>query len=439
MCLSSHFLSLALSSLPQQFCYTNFAVLVSTKANRTRFCEEILLKPAIFQKLFLSWSFTIRAYFLHLLVFRLARVNDFPHPKDDPNGKTAVSVARVFGQRLDEIRKRHDELSPSPASTDDGSEEDPDDFARFKRRPQSFVSTIKHTPSVHRTESASVTKAERVLGIGMPDPVLSPKGEQKVQSRAAKWLRALGGKGSKGKPNGGTTGVTSGSFSSLDSPLITNEPRRRKMTALDELDLDDLDSDSDGSDEGNSSLQSSNRLDSSEPRSDASDSSEPPRALQDGAERAVDPAETNHGDNIAMDASFDLQSPTSPFPPTAPGTTAGRSSAASPRVSRAFSKRSSILPGPAFDLVGDDETPVPTIPAHLRNGYDKALHIYAVQSLREYEQTVQVSKTYQKPTFLQTHFSFSSFHLSRNTMSSSNLKPIQMFQQFQDWAFTGLK
>jgi hypothetical protein len=27
-----------------------------------------LLNPAVFEKLFLSWSFTIRAYFLHLLV-----------------------------------------------------------------------------------------------------------------------------------------------------------------------------------------------------------------------------------------------------------------------------------------------------------------------------------------------------------------------------------
>lgn len=59
------------STLPvrtEQFCYSNFAVLTSTKRNRERFCEEILLKPKIFQKLFLSWSFTIRAYFLHLLV-----------------------------------------------------------------------------------------------------------------------------------------------------------------------------------------------------------------------------------------------------------------------------------------------------------------------------------------------------------------------------------
>lgn len=56
-----------LMPLPQ-FCYSNFAVLSSTMKNRTRFCEEILLDRHIFEKLFLSWSFTIRAYFLHLLV-----------------------------------------------------------------------------------------------------------------------------------------------------------------------------------------------------------------------------------------------------------------------------------------------------------------------------------------------------------------------------------
>lgn len=307
-------------------------------------------------------------------------------------GKTSVNVARSFGQRLDEIRKRHDELSPSPSSTDAGSsEEDADDFARFKKRPQSFVSTIRHTPSIHRPESASVTKAERVLGIGMPDPVLAPKGEQKVQSRAAKWLRALGGKGSKGKAYGGGTvgsGAAASPFASMDSPLISNEPRRRKMIPLDELDLDDLDSDSDASDEGDSGFQSgSSKFDTSESRSNVNDPS-----LDSAKPVDTEPIEANHGDNIAMDASFDLQSPTSPFPPSASGVTAGRSSAASPRVSRAFSKRSSILPGPAYDLVGDDEPPVPAIPAHLRHGYDKSLHIYAIQSLREYEQTVQVSR-----------------------------------------------
>ncbi|MCO5613976.1 hypothetical protein L7F22_068256 [Adiantum nelumboides] len=69
------------------FCYSNFAVLTDTRQHRERFFEDILLHPAIFQKLFLSWSFTIRAYFLHLLVFRLARINDFSNPDDDPKGR----------------------------------------------------------------------------------------------------------------------------------------------------------------------------------------------------------------------------------------------------------------------------------------------------------------------------------------------------------------
>ena len=33
---------------------------------------------------------------------------------------------------------------------------------------------------------------------------------------------------------------------------------------------------------------------------------------------------------------------------------------------------------------------MPSVPKHLRRSYDKTLHVYAVQSLREYEQTVQV-------------------------------------------------
>ncbi len=50
------------------FCYANFGLLISTKTTRLKICEEILLKPSVFHKFFLSWSFTIRAYFLHLLV-----------------------------------------------------------------------------------------------------------------------------------------------------------------------------------------------------------------------------------------------------------------------------------------------------------------------------------------------------------------------------------
>lgn len=446
------------------FCYSNFAVLTSTSKNRIRFCEEILLNPKIFQKLFLSWSFTIRAYFLHLLVFRLARINDFAAPEDDIKGKTAISVARLFNQRLDEIRKRHDELSPTASSTDSGSEEE-DDLSRFKKRPQSFVSTIRHTPSVHKLESpSSMTKAERVLGIGMPDPVLSSKGENKAQSRAAKWLRVLGGKGSSTK---GGSGGGKRLESQIGSPYLADSPNidrgsprmihdgRKRMPKLDEYDFDsDEEEEEDENDSYNGSThrEEEGGVDEEVPKAEetafefsfearpghrdqqSQSDSINSKANGAGSNSNAEDEDKQINDHIAPNVSFDLQSPTSSLPPQAgslldgvtnPATIASAGNGKLPapnthsRISRAFSKRQSILPGPAFNLVSheaeseedEDEDGTSNIinihemdPSqlfafqHSRNKkknlskadpYGSNLHIYAVQSLREYEQTVQ--------------------------------------------------
>lgn len=395
------------------FCYSNFAVLTSTTRHRTRFCEEILLNGRIFQKLFLSWSFTIRAYFLHLLVFRLARINDFPLTDEDPDNKTAVIVARLFNMRLDEIRARHDELSPPPSSTDSGSEEDAEEAGQSKGRPQSFVSTIRHTPSIQQSAEPglAVSKAERVLGIGMPDPVLSSgKGESKTQSRAAKWLRALGGRSTSKNAKGNKSGTALSNASSLPSPVvenpfIMNEPRK-PMPRVDEIDFDSED-DASGSRPSSSEGQSN----SDTPKADDGqfDFGNDPSNVDLTRQQATS-SPTSHHDNLAPDMAFDLQSPMATLPGdrTAPTT---RSPAHQARISRAFSKRSSILPRPAFDLVSQDDgktetgleeegdlrastvdeqkgKPVKTEP------YDRKLHTYAVQSLREYEQTVQEHDEY---------------------------------------------
>lgn len=429
------------------FCYSNFAVLTDTRKHRERFFEDILLHPTIFQKLFLSWSFTIRAYFLHLLVFRLARINDFSNPDDDPNGKTSVRVIKLFNKRLDEIRKRHDELSPpisSSGSQSEGDEED-DDFARFKRRPQSFVSTIRHTPSVHKMETSptAVTKAERVLGIGMPDPVLSNKAENKAQSRAAKWLRALGGKSSS-KNNKGGVGWGGGAQRNLinDTPRIFNQPRKT-LPRLDEIDIF---SDEDGTE----AESGSNRIDFTSKESEDGDTT--PRA-EDGLEFHFEPKpghkDTPNGvaneasgtaiendtaalpaanEHINSEMSFDLQNPLPGVGGLPDGATGNDPS--QQRISRAFSRRRSLLPGPAYSLVhgesesesdnaterGEEDELTMSGKSSLEEGtvrsretptsallneknrssifvigqpYDRTLHIYAVQSLREYEQTVQ--------------------------------------------------
>jgi Protein of unknown function (DUF1765) len=430
------------------FCYSNFAVLTDTRQHRERFFEDILLHPAIFQKLFLSWSFTIRAYFLHLLVFRLARINDFSNPDDDPKGKTSVRVIKLFNKRLDEIRKRHDELSPPISSSDSQSEGDEDDdFARFKRRPQSFVSTIRHTPSVHKmeTSASAVTKAERVLGIGLPDPVLSNKAESKAQSRAAKWLRALGGKGSaKGNKGGSGLGGGAGHKNMTNEmPKIFNQPRNT-LPRLDEIDIfsdDDEETEAENemnrsgftareSDDGDVTPRAEDGLEFHfEPKAGHKDTphearNDVPSAPMDNDASAL-PAANEH---INSEMSFDLQNPL-PGVGGLPDGTSGNDPSQQ-RISRAFSRRRSLLPGPAYSLVhgesesegdnlterGEDDQLTTSGKSSLDEGtvrsrgtptsaltneknrasvfvigqpYDRTLHIYAVQSLREYEQTVQ--------------------------------------------------
>lgn len=437
-----------------QFCYSNFAVLTSTSKNRIRFCEEILLHPKIFQKLFLSWSFTIRAYFLHLLVFRLARINDFAQPEDDTKGRTAISVARLFNQRLDEIRKRHDELSPSTSSADSGSE-DEGDLNRFKTRPQSFVSTIKQTPSMNKHGSPSaMTKAERVLGIGLPDPALSTKGENKAQSRAAKWLRALGGKGASkgGKQSedfrgGGGTAYNSGSpkleFNGPylgDSPRLHGSESQRRMPKLDETDLfsDEDDDDTDDSvpseDGGVSTPKAEGNFEFSFQAHDGHQEQQNRLGLSSGEvsprhkgsfAQLQDDQDKSLNDHISPKLSFDLQSHASSLPPQTDASSNGLgpngllpvpTNHGQGRVSRAFSRRESILPGPAYNLVSHeseseeddaskaghsaedlDPSSFFTYQRNLKkkqqaekvDPYSQNLHIYAVQSLREYEQTVQ--------------------------------------------------
>jgi hypothetical protein len=462
------------------FSYSNFALLISTAEHRRRFCQEILLDRKIFHKLFLSWSFTIRAYFLHLLVFRLARISDFELPLGDPKGKIAVEVAVTFNQRLDEIRKRHNELTPDTGDglTSDEEEEEVDDdrkdgdtsstYSRLSRRPASFVSTIRKTPSVHQAESpaSGMTKAERVLGIGLPDAVLAggkSPGGGKSTSKAAQWFRSLS-KGGKGQTSEGKGGA-GGSTPFVDSPTISNQPRM-KPDAFSHLDFDDDDDDDDDDEQGDEGgynddssnfdddsngvirrtplgsrgAQSEYEFDFASPRAAATaaamaesrSSASGRRASADGvtvsspatgasAAEAASTAASLDPDHLAGDTIFDLQNPTLQNPPQAAvdaanahssGVAPTRRRPSSSRMSRSFSRRTSILPGPACDLMesadgalqdpdesmGSEHFATASSSVHQQQqqqqqqqkvredtAYAQRLHVYATQGLREWE------------------------------------------------------
>ncbi|CDW94899.1 hypothetical protein, partial [Sporisorium scitamineum] len=370
------------------FCYANFGVLTATTENRLYFCEEILLKPSVFHKLFLSWSFTIRAYYLHLLVFRLARIRDFPSPKDDPNGRTAVRVVRLFNQRLELLRKRHNFFSPEVDSSSDGTKSE--DGRSRKSGTSTFVSTIKRASTDGGASSEGSVegrpKAEKIMGMTAVDPSATPaaknaEGKKVSHSKTKSWLKAFRSSSKQDVRGSGT-----------QSPRATNQGKGTPTAESDD------DSKTIGS--SRTTPRTSFESTSSDAMSDVSTLAG--RANGNGNGGAANAALTpTHDAGIAKDTVFDLQSTHAQHLPT-PGKTPQ-----SPRISKAFSRRASMLPGPASELVaglmeGEDEQvpPMPDVPSeHLGLGlsgvngaaevYSETLHIYAVQSLREYEQTVQ--------------------------------------------------
>ncbi|GAC94979.1 hypothetical protein PHSY_002552 [Pseudozyma hubeiensis SY62] len=397
------------------FCYANFGVLTATSENRVYFCEQILLKPSVFHKLFLSWSFTIRAYYLHLLVFRLARISDFPSPSDDPSGRTAVRVVRLFNQRLETLRKRHDVLSPETDSSSDGTKSE--DGRSRKSGTSTFVSTIKRASTDGEASSEGSNdgrpRAEKIMGMTAVDPRASPstkssESKKASHSKTKSWLKAF--RGAKDGKNGShraiqpfspTSGrATSGVESDDDSKTI-GSARTTPRTSFESASSDTLSDVSTlaGSVRGGKSKSGSGfEFDIKEQQKQ--------QQQQQGARSSSQATHSpTHDAGVAADTMFDLQSGHAQQPPT-PGRTP-----MSPRISKAFSRRASMLPGPASELVAEAEAqqvpPVPDLPTeHMGLGlsgvngggpdapraaevYDDTLHIYAVQSLREYEQTVQ--------------------------------------------------
>lgn len=415
------------------FCYANFGVLTSTTSSRIAFCEHILLKPAVFNKLFLSWSFTIRAYFLHLLVFRLARIRDFPRPLDDPSGMTAVRVVRLFNQRLEDLRKRHNQLSPDTDSSSDGGQSE--DAKSRKSGTSTFVSTIKRTSSESagpdvvqeakaKAEKLALTSTQPSKAIPSPGSFpASPAVDSKNNSasKTKTWLKSFrtGGRvaprpdvvDSPRKPEARTTEMqdeSRGVSSNKTTPRTSFESNSDAMSDVSTLagSIRTPKGDRNGAYEFDFKQQQQQTTPSkqqSSPRQSQQqqtkvapvqpDQSAPidglPRSTKGRPAALVVSSEAGSD----VDTVFDLQSTHMQLP--TPGHVPG-----SPRISRAFSRRASILPSAASDLVAgaaEGLPPVPGIPLqHLElsleagaSVYDDSLHVYAVSSLREYEQTVQ--------------------------------------------------
>lgn len=429
------------------FCYGNFGLLMSSTSLRTLLVEETLLQEEIFTKLFLSWSCTIRAYFLHLLVFRLAHIADFPVPQDDAAQTSATRVANLFHQRLNGVRTRYEQLLSYPSSGKEGGDPDrghtscshsrsgsssrsrsrslsihsairtivtdssrpgpatssrvtsaptmglpgvdftdawySDDSCKFASpvgtslgntpigTPTSTPSTPIGTPSL---SSSTLGKAERILGINSPQTLASWSGglaatahqtqPQPVETPSKRrWFRGLS---SKRKNRSDTVSSRGTSGESLIARREARFAKRMSFTSA-------------------FTAPSSLHL----PPSSSPTVSGPVEGETATPSRKSIGEQREH---ISPHASFDLQSSDRTAviedrggSPHCVSAEAGseRPSVRPVRVSREFTRQSSLVPGPARELVTLDTGSV-------QGSYARALQPYAMASLREYEQTVEV-------------------------------------------------
>lgn len=390
------------------FVYAHFEILTLRPLDRTELCESLLLDESLFQRLFLHWNSGCRGFFIRLLVWRVSRLGAIARDASAPPtpDQSIVSIFNLLNVRLEAVRTRHEQLEPADnLSTDEG-------FFRPKRSTICSTRGVKEAPwALYETGDEAGPVSEVKLPTGPPRvPNVNvrsnnterlqeekaapenPKADQNAVSKVVSWL-----KGGRSKKSGRADRPKPIAVPPLRSPAAAQEwptvplptkvetghvvtereqpPTSRTTGSNASPDL---------TRQGSSASTTSNR-EKRRSRGSAFFAFEFENGVVSRAD--VDPNLLSPGEPAAGATSppptSEASSPTRPQ-------SADRASALSPRVSVRFSKRSSILPPAALDLLkstGVDE--VPTIPERFRRtvetGYDRRLHPYAVRGLRDYE------------------------------------------------------
>lgn len=315
-------------------------------------------------------------------------------------GPEVVSIFNLLNVRLEAVRKRHEQLEPAGNLTTD------DTFFRPKRSTICSTRGVKEAPwasdegsddaSTVRDHIAAATSAleadsSRPERLAQSDPI-PDKPDQTAVSKMVSWLK--GGRKQKGgradRPKPLSLPIKNGNASAQ------NWPSAALPTKIETGDVQPPRDSSARSQNLSPPSPSANLVRSS---SSASSSKSEKRKSRGSAFFAF---EFENGVVSRADVDPNLLSPSAtenggPGSPAVAGSTSptrsrnsDRSAALSPRVSIRFSKRSSILPPAALDLLkstGIED--VPPIPERFRRtveiGYDKRLHPYAVRGLRDYE------------------------------------------------------
>ncbi|KAL7423767.1 hypothetical protein Q5752_001351 [Cryptotrichosporon argae] len=156
------------------FVFTHWEVLTAHADDRRELCLELLLEKQLFERLLLFWSQSVRSYILRLVVFRLGHLHTTS--ADPASHAVEIESVRLLQTRLEAIKRRHDELEPSPGSdaSSPSSPLPPSDAPPLTptdgsgtggagmTRSRSTITMIADSP-----RTGNVNKAEKLLGLGL--------------------------------------------------------------------------------------------------------------------------------------------------------------------------------------------------------------------------------------------------------------------------------
>ncbi|KAM0789642.1 hypothetical protein ACM66B_000446 [Microbotryomycetes sp. NB124-2] len=410
------------------FIYAHFEIFTLRPSDRDELCEHVILDEVLFERMYLHWNAGVRGYFIRLLVWRLSRlgITDAEQHPDRPRDPRILAIFGLMNERLEAIRKRHDELEPVQTLNDE------DNFFQPKRSTICSTRGVKEAPFTvdelaglfesdteddeddsQELVSSNVPAAENGRGAGGGGGK-SGIMEVATVARVVSWLK--GGLGKKSGSGGLRRGDLFADDESNSSPKTDTYEDVGDATTVEDGSSDGTRSSTTAPTTADTELESSAGSQSTpeatrrakrssrgpaffafefenglSPRSEVPDDSSASPTPRTGSSSmpsdsdAVSIASHGTADTVfplasGLRRSASLDPNSAPPPPHA--------AVVSPRVSARFSKRISILPPAALEMFKEG-VPVPSIPAQYRQdkprGYDRKLHPYAVRGLRDYE------------------------------------------------------
>ena len=390
------------------FVHTHWDVLTARQEDRRELCLDLLLQKALFERLLLFWSQSVRSYVLRLVVFRLGHLHTTQ--ADGEAHAVEIESVRLLQTRLDRIKKRHDELEPKALSEIEEKEEpylSPIEGGSMPRS-RSTITMVAETPV---PSSGSINKAERLLGLGLGAVEKGGDIEEPKKAKGMAWLKKGFGKQKKKKSEAGESpslGPEGSPLVGLGSPLLpahSRTPETRKSPLM--RDISPLP----GSPASSETAESSSPTmanGGSQAESLASGSmSTSARKARPPMITSTLPTEEESAAKSPGTYAFEFELPTAsprsdtfdptPVPLSPKGSTKRHSAPPSPRqptsphMSRSFSKRSSLLPPKTASLLASEsmgamiQRQLATAREEEEEGYDPKLHAYAVRMLAELE------------------------------------------------------